>query len=89
VGSGRNLRETSPVNFADRVDAPILLVHGKQDTVVLFEQSRIMERALRRAGKPVELITLDGEDHWLSRSSTRLAMLQATVAFVERHNPPD
>jgi dipeptidyl aminopeptidase/acylaminoacyl peptidase len=89
VGSGRNLREISPVNAADRADAPILLIHGKQDTVVLFEQSRIMERALRRADKPVELITLDGEDHWLSRGSTRLAMLQAAVAFVERHNPPN
>ena len=48
-----------------------------------------MARALRAAGKPVEFVTLPGEDHWLSKSATRLAMLQAAVAFIERNNPPD
>ena len=46
-----------------------------------------MQRALTSAGKPVEYVELSGEDHWLSRSETRLAMLQAVVTFVEKHNP--
>ncbi len=87
VGSGRDLDAVSPVRFAERADAPVLLVHGKDDTVVLYEQSTAMHRALQKAGKPVELVTLKGEDHWLSRSETRLAMLKAAVAFVETHNP--
>jgi dipeptidyl aminopeptidase/acylaminoacyl peptidase len=89
VGSGRDLKMVSPVNFAERADAPILLIHGVDDTVVPFAQSRAMASALVRVGKPVELLQLDGEDHWLSRSETRLAMLKAAVAFVEKHNPPD
>ncbi|HJQ16531.1 MAG TPA: S9 family peptidase [Allosphingosinicella sp.] len=89
VGSGRSLAAVSPVNFADKADAPILLIHGKNDTVVLYDQSNDMAAALRRAGKPVEFVTLAGEDHWLSGSATRLAMLKAAVAFVEKHNPPD
>jgi dipeptidyl aminopeptidase/acylaminoacyl peptidase len=48
-----------------------------------------MEKALRAAGKLVELVTLPGEDHWLSRAPTRIAMLTAMVAFLEKHNPPD
>ena len=48
-----------------------------------------MADALKDAGKPHELVTLDGEDHWLSRSETRHRMLQAAVDFVERHNPAD
>ena len=87
VGSGRDLDAVSPVRFAERADAPVLLVHGKDDTVVLYEQSVAMHRALQKAGKPVDLVTLKGEDHWLSRSETRLAMLKAAVEFVERHNP--
>jgi dienelactone hydrolase len=89
IGSGRDLKAISPINFADRADAPILLIHGKNDTVVLHEQSAAMERALRKSGKPVELLTLVGEDHWLSLAETRLSMLQTAVAFVEKHNPPD
>jgi dipeptidyl aminopeptidase/acylaminoacyl peptidase len=61
----------------------------RNDTVVPFEQSEVMLEALRRAKKPVELVELKQEDHWLSRSETRLQMLQATVAFLRAHNPPD
>jgi dipeptidyl aminopeptidase/acylaminoacyl peptidase len=89
IGSGHDLTTVSPIKYADRADAPILLVHGKDDTVVDYDQSAAMDRALRNAGKPVELVTLPNEDHWLSRSATRLAMLQAALAFVEKYNPPD
>lgn len=79
----------SPAAMADKTAIPVMLIHGKDDVVVAYEQSTIMADALRAAGKPVELVTLDGEDHWLSRSDTRLKMLQSTVAFLEKHNPPD
>ena len=89
VGQGRSLKEVSPIRFVDKVSVPILLIHGKNDTVVNFSQSTAMADALRRAGKQVEFVTLPGEDHWLSGSETRLAMLQASVDFVMKHNPPD
>ncbi|MET0240824.1 MAG: S9 family peptidase [Sphingobium sp.] len=89
IGSGRDLRAVSPINFAAKADAPVLLIHGKDDIVVLYDQSNDMAAALRRANKPVEMVTLAGEDHWLSRGETRLAMLKAAVDFVEKHNPPD
>ncbi len=85
----RSLDERSPARLAARADAPMLLIHGRDDTVVPIEQSRLMAQALRRAGKPVELVELDGEDHWLSRSGTRLRMLSETLGFLEAHNPPD
>ena len=84
----RTLDQTSPAMQAARADAPILLLHGRDDTVVPFEQSRIMAEALARAGKPYELIELSGEDHWLSRAETRRRMLAETVRFLEQHNPP-
>ena len=57
--------------------------------VVPIDQSRMMATALRRAGKPVELVELDGEDHWLSRGDTRTRMLAETVRFLQANNPPD
>ena len=73
---------------AARADAPILLIHGKDDTVVPIEQSKAMQRALERAHKPVKLIQLESEDHWLSHEQTRIGMLEAALAFVQRYNPP-
>ena len=83
----RALDELSPAYLAASVDSPLLLIHGRDDTVVPIEQSRVMAEALRRADKSVELVELPGEDHWLSRSATRLQMLVETVRFLEANNP--
>jgi len=83
------LDEVSPRELAERADAPILLIHGRDDTVVPFDHSDNMAHALRQAGKPHQLVVLRGEDHWLSRGDTRLQMLEEAVAFVQRHNPAD
>lgn len=88
IGKGRDLAELSPANHAAKADAPILLIHGKDDTVVYINQSDKMADKLKDAGKPFEYIKLNGEDHWLSRAATRTAMLEATMAFVLKHNPP-
>jgi dipeptidyl aminopeptidase/acylaminoacyl peptidase len=79
----------SPALAAAQADAPILLIHGKDDTVVPIEQSESMAAALKRAGKPYEYLVMKGEDHWLSREDTRISMLKAAVAFVQKYNPAD
>jgi dipeptidyl aminopeptidase/acylaminoacyl peptidase len=79
----------SPIKHVDKVTIPILLIHGRDDTVVPIAQSEDMADALKAAGKQVDFVKLDDEDHWLSRSETRLQMLNATVKFVEANNPPN
>ena len=75
----------SPINFTDNYRAPVLLIHGKKDTVVPIDQSTAMRKALRKAGKDVKLIEFKGEDHWLSYSESRLATLRALAKFVEEN----
>jgi dipeptidyl aminopeptidase/acylaminoacyl peptidase len=79
------LNAASPAQHAGAVRAAVLLIHGRDDTVVPITQSRTMERALTSAGKSVQFVELDGEDHWLSRPKTRLATLQAVDAFLAEH----
>ncbi|MNR48912.1 Alpha/beta hydrolase family protein [compost metagenome] len=64
--------------------SPVLLIHGRNDTIVPFAQSQIMQTALQGKGR---LVPLEGEDHYLSLSTTRRQMLAETVAFLEVHNP--
>jgi dipeptidyl aminopeptidase/acylaminoacyl peptidase len=79
----------SPIKHLDAVSVPVLLIHGRDDTVVPYEKSDVMYDALRRAKKQVGLVTLKHGDHWLSRGETRLQMLQASVDFLRANNPPD
>lgn len=83
------LDQISPIKHIDAVTVPVLLIHGKDDTVVSFEQSAVMFDALRRADEDVEFVVLKHEEHWLSHSETRLQMLQTCVAFLRAHNPRD
>ncbi len=79
----------SPRRLAQRADAPIMLIHGVDDTIVPYSHSTKMADKLDDAGKLYELVTLDGEDHWLSLSLTRQQMLTNAMRWVETHNPAD
>jgi len=84
-----SLNALSPARLAARADAPVLLIHGRQDTTVPFEQSQAMQAGLAAAGKPVTLVELNNEDHYLSKAATRTQALEAAVAFVQKNNPAD
>lgn len=81
------LEALSPAKHADKLSAPLLLIHGETDPFVDPEQSRAMQAAAQRAGKQVKLIMLKGEDHSLARGATRLEMLQATADFLNANLP--
>ena len=49
------LRAISPALMAEKADAPILLIHGKDDTRVPIAQSEEMASALKRAGKALRV----------------------------------
>ena len=77
-----HLRAVSPAYQAKNARAPILLIHGENDTVVPIAQSQRMAAALKSAGKPVRLVVLPGEDHWLSDAATRQQMLRELETFL-------
>jgi acetyl esterase/lipase len=79
------LRSISPAFHAESFQAPVLLIHGEQDTRVHIDQSKRMNKALRKAKKVVEFVRLKGEDHWLTKEETRIEALKATAAFIEQH----
>ena len=86
---GPKLADISPIKHVDRISVPVMLVHGRDDTIVPYDQSSDMAKTLKRADKVFEFVSLDKEDHYLSRSATRLQMLRATVEFLRNYNPPD
>jgi dipeptidyl aminopeptidase/acylaminoacyl peptidase len=55
--------ENSPFFYLDRVQTPVLLVHGSEDTTFASFLADEVFVALRRLGKAVEYAKYQGEDH--------------------------
>ena len=79
------LNANSPALQAGQIKAPILLIHGDDDTVVDPNQTEFMAKALKENGKDHKVIILENEDHWLSHSATREQMLRESMAFIDQH----
>ncbi len=79
------LKEVSPAYHPDNFTAPVLLIHGDDDTVVPISQSKLMHKKLKSAKKPVEFIKLKKEDHWMSTEETRLQAMEAIARFVSKY----
>ena len=62
-GKGMELA-VSPVDEADKVNVPILLIHGEVDQRVPLEQAKIYLNALKKHNKPYEYLLLEGADHF-------------------------
>ncbi|WP_028311472.1 S9 family peptidase [Derxia gummosa] len=82
VGDRRRLDATSPLRLVDRIGAPVLLVHGRQDATVPVAHSELMGAALERAGKPVTTVLLDDADHNFQRVPDRVALLTLLESFL-------
>ncbi len=80
----------SAAQNVERVGMPLLMIHGDQDQTVPIQQSEIMQRAMRAAGKDVRLVTLTDMDHYYTPDNGpgwRMALTEA-VAFVRQNIGP-
>ncbi len=76
------LKKDSPRRHAAEVNIPILLVHGDRDFNVEQHHSKDMLSALKRAGKTVEFVDIDGGNHSLWREAERIKLLQSIEKFL-------
>jgi dipeptidyl aminopeptidase/acylaminoacyl peptidase len=74
-------RANSPVNSADEIRAPVLLIHGDRDPLVPVEQSLKMRAALQKSNRYVELLVIGGGDHGFTDEQSEQAWSSATKFF--------
>jgi dipeptidyl aminopeptidase/acylaminoacyl peptidase len=74
-------RSRSPVNFADRIRAPIIILQGLEDAVVPPQQSEIVVAALRQNHVPFAYLAFEGEQHGFRKAQTLVRSLEAELSF--------
>lgn len=75
----------SPVFHADKVTAPMLLIHGDADTNVPPGESHNMYTALKLLDKEVELVEYRGQDHHIIGRDARLHWWGTYMAWFAKH----
>jgi dipeptidyl aminopeptidase/acylaminoacyl peptidase len=77
-------RERSPINFVERLQAPVILFQGLEDEVVPPNQAETMVAALKRNGVPHAYLAFAGEQHGFRRAETEIRCLEAELYFYGR-----
>lgn len=71
----------SPLFHADKINTPLLLLHGTVDTNVPIGESIQMYNALKLLGKEVEFIQVEGENHAIYDYNKRIAWNNAIYSW--------
>jgi dipeptidyl aminopeptidase/acylaminoacyl peptidase len=79
------LKRDSPRLHAADFKVPLLMLQGKMDAQVPFEQSEVMDRALTRAHIAHRFVVVPGADHQFSDVKDRATLLRETEDFLRQH----
>jgi dipeptidyl aminopeptidase/acylaminoacyl peptidase len=74
----------SPLHRADRITAPLLVLHGTRDPRVPFGESEQIVAALRGRGHPVEFEVFNYAGHGFIRAEDRRRAYAAVAGFFAR-----
>ncbi len=85
VEEAKAYRRGSPVYEAERIEAPLLILHGKDDKRVVPRMSERMIEALSIEGKYFEHVMYEGEAHGFRKPANVKDSIDRTLKFLERH----
>lgn len=76
------LRAISPLSNVDRIEAPVLVVHGENDPRVPVSEARQLVSALSDHDTPTETLIFEDEGHGLSDGDNRVEMHRTVASFL-------
>ncbi|WP_203737375.1 S9 family peptidase, partial [Actinoplanes italicus] len=82
------LRDLSPIHRIDRLRAPLLIVHGANDSNVPVIEATQVADALAARGHPHRYLLFPGEGHELLHRAARAEFLTETLAWLQTHLQP-
>ena len=81
----KRLNEQSPLNSAQNIMAPLLVIQGANDPRVKKSESDQIVRSLHTAKKKVEYLVAADEGHGFSKPENKIAMMAAIEKFLATH----
>jgi len=79
------IERISPTTLAEKIKAPVFLVHGGLDKIAPVEHAHAMRAALTAAGRPPEWFLAPNERHGFYDTANRSAFYEKLEAFLGKH----
>ncbi|NIP41637.1 MAG: S9 family peptidase [candidate division Zixibacteria bacterium] len=79
------LRSISPIHKVDKIQAPLLVIHGENDPRVPVGEARQIISELKAQGGEVDSLIFPDEGHGASKLENRLEMYRTMVDFFKEH----
>ena len=79
------LESISPIHKAERITAPLMVIHGKNDPRVPVGEAEQIVQRVRENGGVVEYLLYEDEGHGLAKLKNRLDAYPRIAAFLEEH----
>ena len=79
------LKEISPIHKVDRIQAPMLVIHGANDPRVPVTEADEIVNSLRSRGHPVEYLRYEDEGHKISKLGNRIDSFAKMADFLSRY----
>ncbi|HER00618.1 MAG TPA: S9 family peptidase [candidate division Zixibacteria bacterium] len=79
------LRSISPIHKVDKIECPLLVIHGENDPRVPVGEARQIIRELKSRGGEVDSLIFPDEGHGASKLENRLEMYRTMVDFFKKH----
>ncbi|MFT4928402.1 MAG: dipeptidyl aminopeptidase/acylaminoacyl peptidase, partial [Phenylobacterium sp.] len=84
-GDGTELTDISPEHNIDKLNLPVLMLHGTKDRSVPYKQATRFVDAMKDKDKNIQFVTMEDTDHHLSREKDRLLFLSQIEQFLAKH----
>ncbi len=78
----------SPSNFADRIQTPMLLIHGEHDYRVPLNQALQLFTALKRRGVPSRFLYYPDEGHWVLKPQNSRLWYKTLLDWLDSYLKP-
>jgi dipeptidyl aminopeptidase/acylaminoacyl peptidase len=78
-------RDRSPIHGLARVQAPLMVLQGENDTNVPKAESDLVVETLKMRGRPVEYVVYPNEGHGFTHRENRMDAMTRTVGFFVRY----
>lgn len=79
------LDRLSPIHKIDRIKAPLIVLHGANDTNVPVVEAEQTVAALRKRGLPVEYVLFPDEGHGWRKTANRITSTVAITKFFAKY----